>query len=227
MKYIILIVLGSLISALSYSQKLKGYDINPNGMVYCPQGSYEKVKLQDGDSIKVTISVAPFWISNEITNKEYREFYNHVKQTPNDTIYWIDYRRLSIDSKSLTRENIMSYLNKKSHSEILSDLIDYSVWDSNPEKKDYFLKSKYNNYPVLGVTFDGAMFYCIWRTNQENEQHKIKDEPPIQNYRIPLENEWEYVATFIDKDIAEKKTELHNVKKGEKNTLKNGFIYMR
>lgn len=219
MKTFIFIVLGLLISIISYSQKLKGVTTPPKGMVFCPQGSYDEVKLQNGDSIKVNITISPFWISNEITNNEFREFYMHLKQTPNDTIYWIDYKKMSLESKPFTRRNIDSYINKISHSEILPDLIDYSVWDSNPDKKDYFTKSKYNNYPVLGVTYSGAMFYCIWRTNQENEKLKTQGYPPIQDYRIPLEPEWEWAATFNDKDIAEKKNELHNVKKGEKNEL--------
>jgi len=219
MKTLLIIVFGLMISTLSYSQKLAGYNMKVKGMVFCHQGSYDKVKLQNGDSVKVNISVSPFWISNEITNKEYREFYMHIQQTPNDTIYWFDFEKLSLDSKVPTRANIMSYLNKISHSDILSDLMDHSVWYSDPDKNDYFSNSKYNNYPVLGVSYKGAMFYCIWRTNQENDKHKIQEEPLINDYRIPLETEWEYAASFNINNKAIKKSKLHNVKKGEKNEL--------
>ncbi len=79
MRTIFFIVLGLLISTTSYSQKIKGLDFKVKGMVFCPQGSYPNVKIQNGDSIEANISVSPFWISNEITNKEYREFIEHVK----------------------------------------------------------------------------------------------------------------------------------------------------
>jgi len=220
MRTLLVIVLGIMISISGHSQGLIGYYIpKAKGMAFCPQGSYEKVKLQNGDSIKSSISVSPFWISNEITNKEYREFYMDIQQTPADTIYWIDYEKLRSDSKTLTRKNINTYLKRISHSELLSHLINNSVWDPDTDKKDYFSNSKYNNYPVLGVSYTGAMFYCIWRTNRENDLHESKNEPLITNYRVPLETEWEYAATFFNKTGSEKKSKLHSVKRGEKNDI--------
>jgi len=189
------------------------------GMVFCPHGSYKKVILQNGDSIQEDITVSPFWISNEITNKEYREFYDHVNRTPNDTIYWFDFEKLNSESKFLTRENITSYLNTKLHSEISPELIDNSVWNSTPDKMDYFSNPKYNDYPVVGVPYKGAMFYCIWRTTQENKKLESQGEPLITDYRLPLEIEWEYVATFNNQNNPGGKNNLHKTKKGEKNEL--------
>ncbi|NJK97880.1 MAG: SUMF1/EgtB/PvdO family nonheme iron enzyme [Bacteroidales bacterium] len=39
------------------------------------------------------------------------------------------------------------------------------------------------------------MYYCIWRTQTENDKLDKQRKPRIHQYRLPLEEEWAYVAT--------------------------------
>jgi formylglycine-generating enzyme len=60
----------------------------------------------------------------------------------------------------------------------------------------YFRHPAYNNYPVVGISYENAVQYCQWLTDKYNSTEKRKFSKVL--FRLPTKEEWELAANGGD-----------------------------
>ena len=67
--------------------------------------------------------------------------------------------------------------------------------------KVYFWHPKFDNYPVVNISPEGAQLYCNWLTRAVNKALDDEGKTLINDLRVPSEEEWIYAAK-ADNDSA-------------------------
>jgi sulfatase modifying factor 1 len=125
---------------------------------------------------------------------------NEVVMISKDTAYIDDEGRIVTQTIDRPRSGPWDFLNTY----IVNIYPDTTVWvndfqnsDNEVYLRNYFSNPAYNDYPVVGVTWEQANAFCAWRTD-----YLLKglgaEARYIQRYRLPTEAEWEYAARGRD-----------------------------
>ena len=121
---------------------------------------------------------------------------NHVVMISKDTAYINDDGQIVRETITRPLSSYYDFLNTY----IVSVYPDTTCWvndftNANNERylRLYFSSADYNDYPVVGVTWEQAEAFCAWRTDYL--LRGLKGEArQLQRYRLPTEIEWEYAA---------------------------------
>jgi len=164
----LLILCGAAALSLSFNTKKKDKLKLPEEFVLVPGGTIYTGDPDAGhhnfDSTK-RLSFQPFYMSRfEVSNLQYRQFYNEV------SVGLSEEKKMKIRCDSTGwRENI-SY--------------------NEPMVTYYYNHPAYNNYPVVNISQEGAMEYCKWLQTKLQTQHP---EYTIE-VKLPSKWQWIYAA---------------------------------
>lgn len=76
-----------------------------------------------------------------------------------------------------------------------TQLPDTSICINIETYNKYISDIEYDNYPVLGISWDNAMNYCKWKTKQDNPK-----DTTIFFYRLPHCSEWLAAKYYFEKN---------------------------
>jgi len=161
---------------------------------------------------------------------------NEIIMISKDTAYFDEEGR--IINQTITRP--LSTLFDFYHSRIVNIYPDTTVWvnDFNnaynePYMRTYFSHAGYNDYPVVGVSWEQASAFCQWRTMY----YRMGMGPrarEIEPFRLPTEGEWEFAARNgktedkypwdIDGTITDKGCFMANFKPGDGDYTQDGNL---
>ena len=160
----------------------------------CASSKQSETKFNPPGTVRVNDTL--FVDQTEVSNLYWREYllsFETRKDFPGlynalpDTLVWTDTTDLStkiVDSA-------------------ISSLIGYTL---NPLSEYYFRHPGFNMHPLVGITHEQAVDFCIWRTHAANaniywRENKINPKYdsvyniPIKfYYRLPTKEEWEMIA---------------------------------
>ena len=211
---------GDFIVTVLYVQKGNSLDTLVNNVCVTPPNLLKKMQLppMQRDSVER--------LENHIERVEYsRTEFEQLKQ-PQQNLTKKDKKKIAkiykklrlgvpldsnkfIDVREATNMDYIDYLtDTKGEYLRLLPLIDSSAWyklyGDSIFDKNYLPYFVYGNYPIVGVTYEQAQAYCIWRGNMvsqyinEKQKRKYKDYEVMVRFRLPTEEEWEYVAIKDD-----------------------------
>ncbi|MEN8137032.1 MAG: gliding motility lipoprotein GldK [Bacteroidota bacterium] len=106
--------------------------------------------------------------------------------------YWVDLQKAI--KKGGNRKDFVHQKELEIYPDTTVWVRDFSYSYNEPMQRDYFWHAAYNDYPVVGVSFDQAKAFCAWRTKYKNDFLKSNKEATINPFRLPTEAEWEYAA---------------------------------
>ena len=229
---------------------------HPYGMVNVPSGFFHMGPSDEDINYMFTarnkeVTVQGFYMdATEITNNEYRQFVNWVRDSiahkllgqvknvngeeyidwtqkinygdpatmekldamiyPAEDRIWgrkdIDVRKLIYHSETYNLKAAAmdkgkhprnSFIQKKDtqiYPDTLCWIREFSYSYNDPMAKMYFWHPAFDNYPVVGVSWNQATAFCTWRTRLWSDYRTSKGLYTEGEFRLPTEAEWEYAA---------------------------------
>lgn len=68
---------------------------------------------------------------------------------------------------------------------------DFTYAYHEPMSQNYFWNNAYDNYPVVGITWNQAKAFSVWRTQIFNNWLLSNGDMFVNDFRLPTESEWE------------------------------------
>lgn len=109
--------------------------------------------------------------------------------------WWVDWQEAAKTSnRGKPRSEFFHSASTLIYPDTLVWIRDFSYSYNEPMTRNYFWHPAFDDYPVVGVTWDQANAFGYWRTNFWSDYRAARGEVINDPFRLPTEFEWEYAA---------------------------------
>ena len=132
-----------------------------------------------------------------VRNTDFTVDPNEVIMISKDTAYIDEEGRIVNETITRQLSSPFDFL----HTRIVNIYPDETSWINDfknayndPYLRMYFILAGYDEYPVVGVSWEQAKAFCEWRTIILKNSLILPPGQTIEPFRLPTEGEWEYAA---------------------------------
>ncbi|MBC7915838.1 MAG: SUMF1/EgtB/PvdO family nonheme iron enzyme [Pyrinomonadaceae bacterium] len=168
------------------------------------QSGSASVPLPDNPEIIQNVTFPAFYVSKEVTNKEYRQFVNDIVKNP---------------AKKLSGTQAVLTSGKAKDSVVIATYVNIAKGIINTENlpfEDYWTNEKYDNYPVIGVSTKHAQYYAVWKYKKDyNEKVLPAKVLTLLTYNIPTFSQKFYIESKALPAASKERLLLNSANKGD------------
>lgn len=177
----------------AFKNELKDFRRIPTTKTLVKYGVSLKINTIDSHALagvrneEFVLQSAEFFMNiHEVTNSEYRAF---VKAIKNSMIKAGTYDTLAVNHPVWFTSNNFQKLNIQINNELWLDELKLDFME--PMMKYYFTHSIYDNYPVVGITYEQCLAFIEWKNEQFSKKLKsLGFDKPWGKFRLPTRNQW-------------------------------------
>ena len=180
----------------------------PAGMVFIPGGHFTIISAGQDEIARITppkqAAVSSFYIDTcSITNNQYRLFIDTLlaAATAGEEEQGLAERQEGEYPSSVAEDGEANY-SAVSEEFVMQNLYpDMTRWQkdfdhqmADPMVEQYYEHVAFDNFPVVGITWEAATYFAAWRTQYLNEYREERGLWPMPEFRLPTASEWTYAA---------------------------------
>ncbi|MCO5234408.1 MAG: SUMF1/EgtB/PvdO family nonheme iron enzyme [Chitinophagales bacterium] len=124
--------------------------------------------------------------------------YGRRELDPNKLSYeytWVKWREMAkAENKGKPRSSFIERKTVNIWPDEQAWIRDFSYSYNEPMTRTYYTHPAYDDYPVVGVTWEQANAFAYWRTSLWTVFKEKQGEAFPEEFRLPFEHEWEYAA---------------------------------
>ncbi|MDR0699807.1 MAG: SUMF1/EgtB/PvdO family nonheme iron enzyme [Tannerella sp.] len=135
--------------------------------------------------------------AQRVRNTDIETNVDEVIMISKDTAYIDDEGRVVNETVTRPLGSYFDFL----HTRIVNIYPDETAWINDfknaynePYLRMYFTHPGYDDYPAVGISWEQATAFSVWRTDIYKRSLDLPPGQLIEPYRLPTEGEWEYAA---------------------------------
>lgn len=189
-----------------------GWKINaPLGTIFIPGGPLTIGNIDQDTASFVNpprqVAVSSFYADEHaITNNQYRQFTEallaEVRAGQGDQDATEEEGTLFSIAEDLVMQGKLPAVSAFTEEYIMQNLYpdmrrwkeDFAHQMADPMVDEYYEHVAFDNFPVVGVTWEAARQFAAWRTQYLNAYRAEHDLWPMPKFRLPTATEWTYAA---------------------------------